>query len=175
MFRMTKHSTQVKVHVPSFSIKRFMTVKMCSFGIPSHEFRTLSKTEHTHLAAFILSPLVTLSSSWLDKLPSVRSFFLSMWLLIKSFNIVDALDAMSSVEVRRPKAYEWKVGIHHDRYIEKSNPTMKTKRTTCWKLGRELTNLPMTNKLVEVYLDIMSVRLSRLSPKHPLTGWSHAR
>ena len=104
MFRMIKHSTRVKVHLPSFSIKRAVTVKMCSFGIPSHELSVLSKTVHTLLAAFILSPPVKSSSSSLDKLFSVRRLSVSMWLLIKSFNITEAWDATSSSEVRRPKA-----------------------------------------------------------------------
>lgn len=104
MFRITKPSTRAKVHLPSFSIKRFVTVKTCSFGIPLHEFRVLSRIVHTHLAAFIFSPSVKLSSSSQDKLPSVRRLLVSMWLLIKSLNIIEAWDATSSVEFRRPKA-----------------------------------------------------------------------
>lgn len=104
MFMLTKqHSIQMKVDIPSFSIKRAVTDKMCSFGTPSHEFKVLSKTVHTHLAAFILSPTVKLLSPSQVKLPSVRRLFVSMWLLIKSFNIIEAWDATSSVEVRRPK------------------------------------------------------------------------
>lgn len=90
MFTITKRSIKVKVHLPSFLIKRAVTVKMCSFGIPSHELRVLSKTVHTYLAAFILSPPVKLSSSSQDKLPSIERLFVSMWLLIKSFNTIEA-------------------------------------------------------------------------------------